>query len=324
MKPNPKIAAAVAGVHVIGAIVWFAWLRPDPNDTPVLSGYIEGDQLYLSSPVAGTVAQVYAQEGRRVAVGEPLFAMDPVTAAAGQTEAEARVGQAEAEIAASAARAAQARAQIAAARAAEDAARKDLVRFTALQRQNPAAMAQQQIDQARAALATAAAQRTAAERAAQAQATETAAARAQAAQARAAVIARRQKLGELSQSAPVAGRVEEVFYQSGEWAAANQPIVSLLADDQVKLRFFAPETAVQAYAPGKVVHFTCDSCKGRIAARITYVSPRPEFTPPVIYSRKTRDKLVFMVEARPDGAAGLSPGVPVDVEPLSAGGDARR
>ena len=45
----------------------------------------------------------------------------------------------------------------------------------------------------------------------------------------------------------------------------------------------------------------------------------------MIYSRKTRDKLVFMVEARPDGAAGLAPGVPVDVEPLAATtGDARR
>ena len=45
------------------------------------------------------------------------------------------------------------------------------------------------------------------------------------------------------------------------------------------------------------------------------MAPRPEFTPPVIYSREARDRLVYLVEARP--AARLNPGQPVDVEPLS-------
>ena len=52
-----------------------------------------------------------------------------------------------------------------------------------------------------------------------------------------------------------------------------------------------------------------------VAARISYVSTQPEFTPPVIYSRENRAKLVFMVEARfaPEYAATLHPGQPVDV-----------
>jgi HlyD family secretion protein len=44
------------------------------------------------------------------------------------------------------------------------------------------------------------------------------------------------------------------------------------------------------------------------------VSPRPEFTPPVIYSREARDRLVYLIEARP--SARLNPGQPVDVSPL--------
>ena len=53
-----------------------------------------------------------------------------------------------------------------------------------------------------------------------------------------------------------------------------------------------------------------------LSAKISYVSPRPEFTPPVIFSRDSRDRLVFMVEALPQKPANLMPGLPVDVEPL--------
>ena len=46
-----------------------------------------------------------------------------------------------------------------------------------------------------------------------------------------------------------------------------------------------------------------------------YVSAQAEYTPPVIYSREARQKLVYLVEARPEASAlaVLSPGQPVDV-----------
>jgi len=54
-----------------------------------------------------------------------------------------------------------------------------------------------------------------------------------------------------------------------------------------------------------------------LKATIRYVSPRPEFTPPIIFSRDSRDRLVFLVEAYPTQPAKLQPGLPVDVEPLA-------
>jgi HlyD family secretion protein len=111
--------------------------------------------------------------------------------------------------------------------------------------------------------------------------------------------------------------VDEVFYQPGEWAAANQPIVSLLADNKVKVRFFVPEKELAKYRPGRTVRFACDGCASGLSATIRYVSPKPEFTPPVIFSRESRDRLVFMVEAYPPHPENLQPGMPVDVEPLS-------
>ena len=124
------------------------------------------------------------------------------------------------------------------------------------------------------------------------------------------------RLSTLSPVAPSAGRIEEVFYQRGEYAAANQPVVALIPDDRIYVRFFVPEGAVAAYRPGARVRFRCDGCPDGLIATITYVSPRPEFTPPIIYSREARDRLVFMVEARPDNGARLTPGLPVDVLPL--------
>jgi HlyD family secretion protein len=124
------------------------------------------------------------------------------------------------------------------------------------------------------------------------------------------------RLQTLSPVAPSAGRIEDVFFQRGEWAAANQPVVALIPDDRVFVRFFVPEAQVAAYRPGQRVRFGCDGCPDNLAATISYVSPRPEFTPPIIYSREARDRLVFMVEARPEDGANLVPGLPVDVEPL--------
>jgi HlyD family secretion protein len=53
-------------------------------------------------------------------------------------------------------------------------------------------------------------------------------------------------------------------------------------------------------------------------AKVNYLSPRPEFTPPILYNRDNRAKLVFMVEAAVDPAIArdLHPGQPVDVMPV--------
>jgi len=110
--------------------------------------------------------------------------------------------------------------------------------------------------------------------------------------------------------------VEDVFYQKGEWVIANQPVMALLPDDRIKLRFFVPQRQIALYSPGRTVAFSCDSCAKGLTARINFVSPRPEFTPPVIYSRETRDRLVYLVEARP--SVRLNPGQPVEITPLEA------
>jgi HlyD family secretion protein len=108
--------------------------------------------------------------------------------------------------------------------------------------------------------------------------------------------------------------VQDTFYSEGEWLQAGSPVVSLLAPDAVKLRFFVPEAALARVAPGLSVQATCDGCAAPIQARVSFVSRQAEYTPPVIYSREQRSRLVYLVEARPEpGSVVLKPGQLVDV-----------
>ena len=64
---------------------------------------------------------------------------------------------------------------------------------------------------------------------------------------------------------------------------------------------------------------SCDGCAQSLRARIRWVSPQAEYTPPVIYSNASRSKLVFAVEATPlEAAAALKPGQPVNVRFVKA------
>ena len=239
MKPGLRSVGTVAVLLVVGAIAWWVW-SPRAQDRPVLSGYVEGDDLYLSTPVAGSVGAVFVTKGQRVASGAALFAMDRATLVAQQAQASARLDQGRAQIASAEAQARQAQESAVAARATEGNARRDLDRLAGLQASNPRAVAAQQVDQARALAESAAAQRLAADAAAAAATGQAKAARAGAGQAAGSLQEAGVRLDQLAQRAPSGGRVEEVFYQSGEWAGANQPVVALLPDDRIKLRFFVP------------------------------------------------------------------------------------
>ena len=312
------IVLLLAAASLIAALV----LIPRLNRSNVLSGYVEGEPLYLAAPVSGAVAQVYVQRGDRVKAGDKLFVVDPAQLTAQRQQAVAEVGaaQAQAQDARKGLRPVELAvydANIAAAEARARDAAADMRRVQPLVRKGIYAPAR--LDDVRAALQTANAQLVAAQRQRDAATLgaregQVEAADSRVAQAQAGLSAADARLSDLAPVAPSAGRVEEVFFQQGEWSTANQPVLSLLPDDRIRLRFFVPEQSLAAYRIGSVVRFACDGCASGLSARITFVSPRPEFTPPIIYSRETRDRLVYMVEARP--SARLNPGQPVDVTPL--------
>ncbi len=325
---TPKIRIAVVATLVIaGAAAWWVWGRDDRGDRG-LSGYIEGESLYLSSSVAGAVSQVSVVRGQRVAAGQPLFALDAGPLVAQRDRAAAVLAEAQARLAdARKGQRPQELAVIDAQRAAAEAslrqAQAEYDRIAPLVRQGIYAPARLDTvraarDSARANLRAVVSQRAAGSLGARPDAVR--AAEAQVQQARDALSEAEAVLARTGPRAPAAARVEQVFFQTGEWAAANQPVVALIPDDRVKVRFFVPQRDLARYTVGRRITFTCDDCGKDLAATIDYVSPRPEFTPPIIYSRESRDRMVFLIEARPDSPRTLSPGQPVDVTPL---GDAK-
>ena len=110
--------------------------------------------------------------------------------------------------------------------------------------------------------------------------------------------------------APSAGRISDVIRRVGELAGPGAPVLLMLPDGAAKLMLYVPEVRISGVTTGMKLDVRCDGCAPGLTATVTYVSPEPEFTPPVIYSAQTRQKLVYLVEARPDGGpqSALQPG----------------
>ena len=144
---------------------------------------------------------------------------------------------------------------------------------------------------------------------------EIAAANAQVEQAQAALDQAEWRLEQRSISVPVDGIVYDIVRNPGEVAGPQAPVLSVLPDGAVKLKLYVPETALSSLALGDELIVNCDGCSPETHARISYISPDPEFTPPVIYSLENRQKLVYLVEARPEANdPALKPGQIVDVD----------
>ena len=302
-------------VIVAAALIGWRWLSGSPK-RDYLSGYVVGDDLNLAASVSGTVQSVSVVDGQRVSPGQQLFSIAPATLEAQGEQAAANVQANQTQISSAEANLRQAEAQVAANRATLERARSDLARLESVKHDDPAAVAGKDLDQARAALREANANVVAAQKTADARRADIAKAQAQTRQAAGGQRSVQIQVAQLSPATPAAGRVQQVYYQVGEWVPANQPVLSVIPDGKVKVRFFVPEAAASHYRPGQTVHFSCDGCASGLTARVGYVSPDPEFTPPIIFSRESRDRMVFMVEAYPTHPDKLNPGLPVEVEPL--------
>ena len=114
-------------------------------------------------------------------------------------------------------------------------------------------------------------------------------------------------------ASPVTGTVQQVYFRPGEMVPAGRPIVALLPPGNLKVRFFVPESVLPQLTYGDVVKVGCDGCAGDLTARVSFIASSAEFTPPVIYSREERSKLVFLIEALPEKPQELRVGQPIDV-----------
>ncbi len=295
---------------------------PAKPNGPV-QGYVEGEYLYMASETSGTLRELDVSRGDQVRSGGLLYVLDDTPERTARDEAAERVSQAHSglvdltkglrptEIASL-------EAQLMQARAALVLAEKDFARQQELSRAG--FNAAQDVDVARSA------RDQDRERVAQiesdlktarlgARTDQIAAGAASERSLRAAEARAEYDLGQSRLSAPQDALVFDTLYRPGEWVAAGRPVVVLLPPSNVKVRAFVPEPRIAALQPGETVQVRIDGDKAPIPGRISFISPSAEYTPPVIYSRETRSKLVFMIEVvfGPELSARMHPGQPVDV-----------
>ncbi len=296
----------------------------EPEDDGKVQGYVEGQFVHVASPVAGRLTALRVERGASVKAGETLYTLENTPQQAARDEAAQRLSQARAsledlrkgkrpeEIEAVEAQLQQARAALALAEK-EFGRQEELLlsgattaqehdRTRSARDQNRQRVMQLEAELKTAQLGARADQITAAQ--ANVQALEAALARAE------------WELAQTCLEAPQAGPVFDTLYREGEWVPAGRPVVMLLPPGNVKVRAFVPETRIGAIHVGDDVRVFVDGLPEPVRGRVSFISPRAEYTPPVIYSRQTRSKLVFLIEAvfEPDVAATLHPGQPVDVE----------
>ncbi len=314
------------GARRRSARVWLAAVLLfgcSPQGERPLQGYVEGEFVRVAAPFAGTLQKLTVTRGAAVDVGAPVFALERENEVAARRQAEQQLQAAEArlanlktgkrppEVEAVAEQMRQAMAardlSIANLRRTEKLFAEGFVSAAALDdartqvKRDEAQVAQFQASVASAKLP--------------ARSDEIRAAEADARAARDVLAQADWRLGQRAIVAPAAGRVNDTYYVVGDWVPAGSPVASVLPPGNVKIRFYVAEAVLGRLKPGQSVTVGCDGCVAPVPATIVFIADRAEFTPPVLYSKENRAKLVYLVEARPapQDASKLHPGQPVDV-----------
>jgi HlyD family secretion protein len=320
MKSKLLLVAVLVALAIGGALYWQRLEAPPPG----WQGYVDADYVRVGPTLAGQLVTVSVHRGERVAAGAPLFAQDDADDLAARDQAAATLAEAQdrlsnLEKAGRETEITQAQADLVDMRATRDRIARDLARNRELLRSGAAT--QQTVDQQSADLDSAVAHVKASEAKLQQiqEATgrqyEIAAQRAVVAEQRAALAQAEWRLAQRRVASPATARVADTYALPGEMMQAGAPVVELLPPANILVRFFVPETTLATIHRDERLMIACDSCAADLTARVSFIAPQPEYTPPVIYSEAAREKLVYLVEARPDPAqaATLKPGEPVTV-----------
>lgn len=297
-----------------------------PKD--VWQGYVEAEFTYVAPLNAGRITEMKVARGDQVTAGQVVFTLENDAELAARDQAKADLAQAESDLADL--QKGERPEDLAIIQAQLDKARASLaLSVPRLERRQKmvkgSIIGEEELDEAKSSILSdrgniAEYEARLAEAKLPARIDQVIAAQAAVAARKAALADADWQLSKRQEVAPADARVEDVFYRLGETAAAAAPVVSLLAPDQLKLRFFVPEPDLARLSVGQKVAVSCDGCAAGLTATIRFIAREAEFTPPVIYSLTRREKLVFMVEATPDDLTQpWHPGLPIDIRVTDAG-----
>jgi HlyD family secretion protein len=243
------------------------------NSLDEFQGYVEGEYVYVASPLGGALTNLAVARGDEVKAGQLLFELERQSEVASVQQAKKNLAQAKANLALS---------------------ENEFARREKLRADNEVISAEE-LDQAESRRDSDAAQ---------------------VESQNDALTKARWSFDQKQQFAPTNAFVQDTLYRQGEWVAAGNPVVVLLPPENLKVRFFVPQEMLPRIKTGENVSVTFDGATKSYSATVNYISTQAEFTPPVLYNRENRAKLIFMIEAKfsPTDAMELRPGQPADVK----------
>jgi len=313
---------AIVAILIAAFVAWQVW-RSAPRDEGAFLGYVEGDLRYIGPIEGERIKSVAVEVGDKVAASAPLFAMETPVLDQQRKEVAARIAQMEAQLQNLQAalnrpqQVAVLEAAVTRAEAAQKLSRLTYDRQKILYTKGD--VPKSTLDSAEMALSRDEASLTEAKRQVTAalltgRSQEIEGAEAALRQARSQLAQLDIRISRQSVVAPAGGSIEDVFFRAGEMVNAGQPVLSLLPPEGRKTRFYVPQDMLAQFRMGQRVRIFCDGCQEPLYAQVFYISSQEEYTPPVIFSDVEREKLVFKIEARMEGAAiNLPLGLPLRV-----------
>jgi membrane fusion protein (multidrug efflux system) len=270
-RPAVRVGIVLFAVLLIAALVVFGVHSHRFESTD--DAFVDARIVRLSPQLAGRVVRVYVSDNELVRAGQRLVDIDDSEAHARLDEAlsqealaRTQLEQAQTQVNSTEAAYAQAQSLVASAQAQADNAKRDLQRYIGLQKSNPLAVAQAQLDQAAAASRSATAQYNATKQQALSAEAAIAAARAEAegAAARIKVLdaqvqQARLNCGYAQVVAPVDGHVAQRRVAVGSYVSPGQQMMAI-----VPLRMWITanfkETQLADVHPGQHVSIDIDAC----------------------------------------------------------------
>jgi HlyD family secretion protein len=311
--------------------------QPEPSNMLRVSGQVEATEVQVAPDVGGRIVELRASEGDRVRKGDLLVRLDTrdtelqidrARADRAAAAAQLRLLQAGArpeDIRQAEAQADAARAETAAANAELKAAEQDLERFESLLEAN--AGSQKQRDDAKARVEIAQERRRGAQERVRAAVEAVARLRAgarpeelDAARARVASVDAQLALLEKSAQdaaviAPIDGIVNLKLVDAGELVGPRTPLLVIADLDHAWANVFVPEPMMPRVKLGQAAMVLTDAGGPGLAGKVTFISPKAEFTPRNVQTADERSKLVYRIKVSVDNSDGvLKQGMPVDAE----------
>jgi HlyD family secretion protein len=302
-----------------------------------VSGHVEATEVQVSADVAGRILELRVNEGDRVNVGDVIARLDTrdtelqIRRARADREAAAAqlrllragsraedVRQADAQVQAS-------EADIAALEADLRAAELDLERFESLLQANAGSRKQRDDAQARVDVArerlrgardrAAATRETSARLRSGSRPEEIDVAQARVGAADAQIATLQKAVDDARVVSPVSGIVTQKLAEAGELVLPRAPLLVVTDLDHAWANVFVPEPLVPKVRLGQSATVYTDAGGSGLDGKVTYVSPKAEFTPRNVQTADERSKLVYRIKVTVDNREGiLKPGMPVDAE----------